>query len=253
MTCAPLRAAAETPPAAQPSVDPQSLDHSINQVLERREYAWRVPRPPDLVPDKSHPREMRLIKWFDSVRDWIGRMIRKLIDLSDKKDQPGSGTSGASAVKIVMIALAGLAIALVAWAIWWTWGNRRPEIAAATAIPATPDLEREDVAADQLPEAGWLQYARELTEKGEWRLALRAAYLAGLAHLGQRELLTIARYKSNREYSHELQRRARARQELLSAFDENLLVFEGVWYGRHAVTPDVFSQFTQNLERMRAC
>ena len=66
---------------------------------------------------------------------------------------------------------------------------------AAGAIPA-PDVaapsrrrrarsDEENVTADQLPEDGWLQLARELIERGELRLALRASYLAGLAHLGQ--------------------------------------------------------------------
>jgi len=82
---------------------------------------------------------------------------------------------------------------------------------------------------------------------------LRASYLAGLAHLGQRELISIARHKSNLDYERELQRRARSREELLSAFDANLEAFERAWYGLHEVTRDMLTGFNANLERIRAC
>jgi hypothetical protein len=111
----------------------------------------------------------------------------------------------------------------------------------------------DDVHADELPEDGWMQLARELVGRGELRLALRAAYLAGLAHLGQQEFIFIARHKSNLDYQRELRRRARSRAELLAAFDENLVAFERAWYGDHGVTMPIFEQFTQNLERIRAC
>jgi len=98
-----------------------------------------------------------------------------------------------------------------------------------------------------------LRLARELMEKGELRLSLRAYYLASLAHLGQRELIHLERYKSNHDYDRELQRRARGNGALLSAFDENLLAFERGWYGDHDVTPVTLDGFSRNIERIRAC
>ena len=123
----------------------------------------------------------------------------------------------------------------------------------AQTLPALPDLLSEDVAADQLPEDGWLELMRKSLADGQRRLALRAAYLASLAHLGQRELLTIARYKSNREYRRELQRRARSREALLAAFGENMEAFERSWYGDHEVSDTVLAEFTRNMETIRAC
>ena len=98
-----------------------------------------------------------------------------------------------------------------------------------------------------------MQLAREHAARGELVLALRAAWLAGLAHLGQRELLRLARHKSNRDYDRELRRRARSQADLVAAFGENLNAVERAWYGRHAVTPDDFTTFTGNLERIRTC
>jgi hypothetical protein len=141
----------------------------------------------------------------------------------------------------------------LAWAGWKAWKARAPKVATAEPVLATPDLHDEGVQANELPEDEWLKLVRELMAKGELRLALRAAYLAGLAHLGQRELLSIARHKSNYDYRRELRRRARSQNELLAVFDENLLVFERAWYGRGEVDRDLLNHFTGNLERIRAC
>ena len=130
---------------------------------------------------------------------------------------------------------------------------KREPIVAAEAISAIPDLTADDVAADELPEDGWLQLARDHAARGDFALAMRAMWLACLAHLGHRELLRIARYKSNRDYDLELRRRARTREELLAAFRENLTAFESSWYGRHDVTAEIFARFSGNLERIRAC
>jgi len=121
------------------------------------------------------------------------------------------------------------------------------------AIPAVPDLRSENVVADQLPEEGWLRLARELMDAGELRLALRASYLAALAHLGAREFITVARYKSNRDYRGELRRRARARDELITAFDASVRDFERAWYGWHEVTAETLGGFNQYLQTIRAC
>ena len=116
-----------------------------------------------------------------------------------------------------------------------------------------PDLADETVTASQLPENEWLKLARDLMGKGELRLALRALYLASLAHLAQRELIRIARFKSNRDYEQELRRRARALPELQAAFTDNTSLFDRAWYGLHDVTQEVLQRFQANLERIKAC
>jgi hypothetical protein len=108
------------------------------------------------------------------------------------------------------------------------------------------------VTAAQLPEDDWLKLAREMMEKGEFRLAMRALYLAGLAHLAQRELVSIARFKSNRDYEREVRRRARGHPDLCTAFTENVTDFDRVWYGLHDAR-DAIQRFQGNLDRIRAC
>jgi hypothetical protein len=87
----------------------------------------------------------------------------------------------------------------------------------------------------------------------ELRQALRAFYLAGLAYLAERSLISIQRGKSNHDYARELGRKARATPEVVTVFVQNMGVFERSWYGMHAVDLGTLEQFESNLEKMRAC
>jgi hypothetical protein len=152
-------------------------------------------------------------------------------------------------IYLLLIALAGLLV----WLLIRFWKRRAatPEV-TAEALPAMPDLADENVTAEQLPEDSWSQLARELFDRGELRLALRAFYLASLAHLATRNLITLARFKSNRDYERELARRGHVLAEVPALFGENVTDFERVWYGRHEVSPELLRQFAANLERMKS-
>jgi hypothetical protein len=129
--------------------------------------------------------------------------------------------------------------------------KRRAAPVSSQPLRLAPDLRDETVGPDQLPEDGWTRLARELFAKGDLRLALRAFYLASLAHLAERNLISLARFKSNRDYERELQRRGHAFPSLLELFERNLGVFEAIWYGMHEVSSQVVAEFASNLDRMR--
>src|SRR5436190_21100441 len=87
------------------------------------------------------------------------------------------------------------------WMLWRNWKQARQTVTVeAEALPPPVNLESENVLASQLPENEWLLLAREKMEAGELRLALRALFLATLAHLGEKRLLQIGRSKSNGDY-----------------------------------------------------
>ena len=67
-----------------------------------------------------------------------------------------------------------------------------------------------------------------------------------LSHLGQKELITIARYKSNRDYMRELGRTAHDIENLQPAFDGNVLILERSWYGEHPVQDTDLDAFREN-------
>ena len=104
-----------------------------------------------------------------------------------------------------------------------------------------------------MPEDEWLRLANEMLAKGDLRLALRAFYLATLAHLAAREIVSIARFKSNRDYETEVNRRARGATELRAAFADNVQSFDRAWYGLYEVTTDGVARFRSNFERIRSC
>ena len=92
--------------------------------------------------------------------------------------------------------------------------------------------------------------AKELWAQGSVRLAMRALYLATLAHLGEHDLVHIEAYKSNLDYEHELQRRAHDNPELLKAFSTVVLLLERVWFGMHKISQQEVDTFTKNQRRI---
>jgi len=133
----------------------------------------------------------------------------------------------------------------------WRKSSRGPASLVSEAIPAPPDLSDENVGAEQLPEDGWVQLGRELLERGDFRLALRAFYFASLAHLAARGLITVAKFKSNRDYERELRRRGHSLPDVLSSFGQNVVVFDRSWYGLHEVNRELLNEFVANLERIK--
>lgn len=261
---APLSARAELP--QNPPVESTELNQRIDQVLERREFSWRAPRgeaPKEEVKNKSWWGQWKedvgktLKDWANSIGRTIGKIFREIRDFifgkksEETKSESGGSFSGSiEVIAWVLLSLAGVILIILIAKNW-----RRPPLAAmvASALPVQPDLTQEHVTADQLPEDGWIQMARDLMQRGEYRLALRASYLASLAHLSQRDFIRLAKFKSNRDYQLELRRRARALEDVQDAFGRNLLAFESVWYGEHTVTSETLTEFTQNLDRIRAC
>jgi hypothetical protein len=157
-------------------------------------------------------------------------------------------------VQVLLYVLLAAITCILAVLLWRAWRRRRrnPEIEITSEeVTKTPDIMEEHVDARELPEDGWLAMAKDLMAQGQLRLALRALYLACLASLAEQNLITIARFKSDRDYERELQRRAHSIPSLLSAFDENMLVFERTWYGKHEVDQGNIEHFTTNYNRIK--
>lgn len=248
----------------EPKISAQELDRSLDDVLERREYAWRAPRDRSAQSKEEENRKAEVSKsignWIDRTLRKLGRWLRAIRKKLGRDEKTSSSSSGShdwismlGSVRFLMIVLLVAAAALLI--ILLVRARRRIPISEARAEPfaTQPDLNQENVTADQLPEDGWMNLASELIQRGELRLALRASYLASLAHLGQREFIRLARHKSNRDYDRELQRRGRSQPALLAAFEGNLDAFERAWYGEHPVTPETLTDFSERLQTIREC
>ena len=81
---------------------------------------------------------------------------------------------------------------------------------------------------------------------------MRALYLATLAYLSEKELIIIELYKSNRDYEHELYRRAHEKKDLLTAFSKTVMIFDRVWYGMYNITQGDVDGYITDQERIMA-
>jgi len=242
---------------------PEALDRSIDEVMARREFTWRMPR--ELIAeDEKTPKGPiasvvawiidKLGKGIKAVINWVDKLMDWLIGLLPTGDRrtASSNANWITSVRVaVFVLLIGILCALVyiLWRSWMRRQNAQAEIVAA-AVESTPNLENDDTAADDLPVHRWLELARELTEKGSWRLAIRAFYLATLANLAENELITIEKFKSNREYENELHRRAHQKEALLKAFSKSREVFERVWYGMYEINRPDLDHYAAIQKRM---
>lgn len=244
--------------SSQSALTPAELDRCIGQVLEQAKYTWRLPRGAAEAQEKEEGVILRFLRsvgaWVrDTLRavvDWLGETLRRLFP--DRGPRPDGGTSWMTTTQgLLVLAVVVVAVALGLLLYRVLRDRRQDQPVAAQAVTATPDLARDDVGAEQLPEDGWTRLGWELVPQGEFRLALRAFYLASLAHLATRGLITLAKFKSNLDYRRELERRGHALPELVPIFSGNVAVFDRVWYGLHPVNREGVEQFAGNVDRLK--
>ena len=176
-------------------ISPPDLDRSIEQVLGRREFNWRLPRekPADDNSDKGVFAAF-MDGLIEALRSWakaIGRAVKAVVrgvaDVIDwlrekifgrRATAHESGSTGTDwmvslqGLIFVLLVLVACAVVILFYRTWRRRGARK-EIASEAVAPV-PDVADENVTASQLPEDDWLKLARELMGKGELRLALRA-------------------------------------------------------------------------------
>jgi len=261
-----LVAAQPAPPTSPPAVSIEQLNHAIDDVIHRPEFTWRLPRPQR--PPENNPnwfiratqafldatvRGARQVgRWVDQFVSWLGDKLKSML--------PGFGGNhpgpDSRMLRALLYSLLVAVAALLGWLLWRTVrsGKRTRSTLEATPVAAPAvELSEADLEADQQALDQWLQLARDCMARQELRLALRALYLASLAQLAERSLISIQRGKSNQDYARELHRKSRATPELLAVFVHNVRVFERSWYGQYAVDRGILEQFENNLQKMRTC
>ncbi|MGD8352818.1 MAG: DUF4129 domain-containing protein, partial [Pseudomonadota bacterium] len=234
---------------------PEEIEKAVNTVLTRLEYSWRLPR--EKQDAASEPRGFlydlfrTLLDWAEKAADSIDRFMQWLVDLLNKLFPGGNGqsrddSSGGLAGPILLYILIFAGAAACAVILGRLLGKKKDDEAQSIADPSVTaaDLEDEDLLASDLPENEWLALARELLEKGEVRLGLRAMYLASLAHLAAKGIISLARHKTDREYIRELSSRGEVLQEVTSAFDDITGIFERAWYGMHYIEQQTLDYFS---------
>ena len=240
------------PDTARSGVSAQELDTAIDRTLVKPEYAWRAPRERE-AEDETKPGLLagflaRIGKKLRAFAEWlrvkVERLAEWLRDLLGRGDRDTGLSPGFVPARAMWVLAALLALVLLGLAAHRLWKTRRKQGAiAARAVASVPDITDENVLADQLPADRWMEMALDFLGREECRLALRAMFLAALAHLGQCRLIRIEKHKSNRDYGRELDRRAHDRPPLLAAFQTHVVILESVWYGEHEADGQTVSAF----------
>ncbi|MDA7926455.1 DUF4129 domain-containing protein [Verrucomicrobiales bacterium] len=251
---------------AEEPVEQQSseLGEAIATTLEQKKYQWQLPRREALEENRSAEQSWlasRLQEIAESTRELVAALGKLLEDWIEKLlgDQSKSGNSDQTKnIKFfkeigstMSLALVLIVLGLIVWIFVALYRKHLSESSVKVddeGVGGVVDLESEDIIASQLPENEWMKLAREQMAGGDRRLAVRALFLASLAKLGESRILKIARFKSNRDYRRELERRLKGKGALIPAFDQNVRRFERSWYGTHELSEAEVEGFLTNHE-----
>lgn len=259
--CTPLTADADS----QVQISSKELNRSIEDVMNRREFAWRMPRD-SLQNEKQESKGPiaaavdwifdLLVKGVKTIKNWITKFYEWLEALlpAAEKTQKSSDADWMTSVRLILIVLLILLLTSLTFVFVRIWKKRRTEPSKYPVARALqlPDLADETIKADDLPANRWLALAKEMIENGDLRLAMRALYLATLARLAEKDMITIELHKSNRDYEKELIRRVHEKREMLAIFSKSLTTFERFWYGMYKITRSDVDNFAANQERLLA-
>ncbi len=238
------------------SIEPDTLDASIQEVFQRREFVWRFPRE-EIETNAEKPEWLEslgktLKTWQEKVSRWFEKLLKSDRE-SDVEKAMGDGWEGFpglgtffSYLLIALFVLCVIYFGIRAWKMYQPLDT--VEGTQSTEPEAVPDLNEEEVAADLLPRNRWVELARELIAKGEFRLALRAYFLAQLSALSSEGLIVVRKSKSNREYAREIASRAHGKTGLIDIYRKEVRLFESVWYGERITGPAEISEMESHLE-----
>ena len=222
-----LRAALEKQSA--PTAD--TTRERLQKILARQEY------------QPEEEKESALQAWIKKIRQRINELLGRLFFGNSSKNLPNAGSLIAIRWLIILALLASLVWATVLLL-------RRFQLRQAKLEDDNPDEESREILGEQfdadVTADDLLKTAAEMARKGEYRLAIRRAYLALLYELEQRGKLRLHRAKTNRDYLGDLQ------QDPYIYSPVSMLTnrYERVWYGDAAATLEDYAGFIEKYREV---
>ncbi len=205
--------------AEKVAYDRNAANEKLKGILARPEYA-------------TTPRgENALSRLFRDFIRWVQDLFPKPAQV-----EPGSGSSISTVLQFVVVALALLLIVYVGRLLLIRFrrtGAKKIRKKREARIVLGERLEPEDTASDLLSEA------EALARKGDLRGAIRKGYIALLVELGDRKLISLAQYKTNRDYLRSVSSHPQLHSRMKNLTDS----FERHWYGFAQVTPNDWQDF----------
>ncbi|MCI0388744.1 MAG: DUF4129 domain-containing protein [Acidobacteria bacterium] len=199
----------------------------LDNILARSEY------------QPEEKRESVIARWIRRIKEFIFRLLGRLFGGSSA---PRAGAGGLLTVFRILIFLAVIA-ALIYGTVKLAQhlpGRVKPEKEAETREALGEEIAEDVTAADLFANAS------ELARQGEYRKAIRRAYIALLCEFEQRGKLRLGRSKTNRDYLDAM----RSEQRIFPTFSVMTNAFEHVWYGQERATEDQFREFVALYQEM---
>lgn len=234
----------------------EKLRQALDEESQRALYRWHDAEhssPPTWLDKLLGKIGHAIQRAWNAFGDWLRKLWPR--GLTSSKDKGGGWHLKDVGLWLALLLVLTLGVGVVLF-----WLRRRREAAQISVPVATaplPDLSNPAVASER-SESEWFALAERLEGEGQLRLALRAAYLALLAGLAQREWLTIRRDRTNREYLDEFIRRWRRRPqaavdvrlEIPEKFRSSLRQFDRVWYGSYGLTQAAVAAYRQGQREL---
>ncbi len=194
-------------PGTGTSLSKADASRKLAEILQRPEYGYEV---------KKENAVIRLLKRF---LEWLRNLF----------PQPKEFTPGGAAwvTKIAQVVVILLALGVLAYVVKLFLprllrnGRPKKKTKQKARIVLGEKLDPEQSATDLLADA------EALARRGELRAAIRKAYIALLVELGDRKIISLAQYKTNRDYL----RAVREVQPLYGDVKQLTESFEQHWYG----------------------
>jgi hypothetical protein len=187
--------------------DKSAENRKLAEILQRKEYARKVK-------DQS-----ALSRLFERLFEWLRQLMP-----TPKPVSPGSAMviSRSAQVFVIVLALGVLAFVLKLFLPRFLRSGRpKKQRKTKARIVLGERLEPDQSALDLLSEA------EALARRGELRAAIRKAYIGLLLELGERKIISLAQYKTNRDYL----RAVRKVEPLYGNVKQLTESFERHWYG----------------------
>jgi Domain of unknown function (DUF4129) len=197
----------------------------LESILARPEYATQERGPNALT---------RLIQDFFR---WLSQFMPGPIKMS-----PGRSNWMSVVAQVVVIILALLIVFFVARLLIKRFAGKhrgkRKSKKRKARIVLGEQLKPEDTSTNLLSEA------EALARQGELRAAIRKAYIALLVELGDRKVITLAQYKTNRDYLNSVRNNSVLHTNMRGLTDS----FERHWYGFDEATENDWRNFRSRYQ-----
>ncbi|MFZ4793191.1 MAG: DUF4129 domain-containing protein [Blastocatellia bacterium] len=197
---------------------------------------------PEYLPEEV--RESSARRWWYRLREMVIGLLRRLLPASPEIPDTPSGAPADGRLSLTQIMILSVAAILTLYAASRIWHRfrlspRRNEETADREVLG--EVIGSDVGAPDL-----LQRANRLADEGEYRAAIRFAYISTLLHLANHGQIRLQPTKTNRDYLEEF----RPPATLDQTFSQLTAWFEDFWYGVRPATADDFELFASQANEL---